>query len=138
MCWALKPTGSIRSRTRLKNNLIADGREDHNISFTTPTKISAMKHSSTIICAVLATLAFGGVASAQMLPPGASRFNPLPPAPPPSPKIEAPVMPQLDAPPTQNFTSTPRPSFTHRITARLDEGAPNGLGPNEPPALARS
>jgi hypothetical protein len=97
-----------------------------------------MKHSSTIICVVLAALAFGGVASAQMLPPGASRFNPLPPAPPPSPKIEAPVMPQLDAPPTQNFTSTPRPSFSDRITACLDEGAANGLGPNERAEFSRS
>jgi hypothetical protein len=77
-------------------------------------KISAMKHSSITICTVVAVLAFGGIASAQFLPPGTSQFNPLPPAPQPSPKIEAPVVPQMDAPLTQNFTSTPRPSFSVR------------------------
>jgi hypothetical protein len=97
-----------------------------------------MNHSSIIICTVVAVLAFGGIASAQMLPPGASRFDPLPPAPPPSPKIEMPVVPQMDAPLTQNFTSTPRPSFSDRINTCLDEGAASGLGPNERAAFSRS
>jgi hypothetical protein len=97
-----------------------------------------MKHSSIIICTVVAVLAFGGIASAQMLPPGASRFDPLPPAPPPSPRIEVPVVPQMDAPPTQNFTSTPGPSFSDRINTCLEEGAASGLGPNERATFSRS
>ncbi len=123
---------------RLKNNLIAVGWEDHEIFFMSANKISVMKHSSIIICTVVAVLAFGGIASAQILPPGSSQFNPLPPAPPPSPKIEAPVVPQMDAPPTLNFTSTPRPSFSDRINTCLDEGAASGLGPNERAAFSRS
>jgi hypothetical protein len=97
-----------------------------------------MNYSSIIICAVVASLAFGGIASAQILAPGTSQFNPLPPAPPPPPKIEAPVVPQMDAPLTQNFTSTPRPSFSDRINTCLDEGAASGLGPNERAAFSRS
>jgi len=96
-----------------------------------------MKHFS-IIITVAAALAFGSAASAQMLPPGTSQFNPLPPPPPPSPKIEAPVVPQMDAPLTQNYTSTPGPSFSDRITSCLDEGAAAGLGPNERAAFSRS
>ena len=96
-----------------------------------------MKHPS-IIITVAAALAFGGAASAQMLPPGYSQFNPLPPPPPPSPKIEAPVVPQMDAPLTQNYTSTPRPSFSDRITSCLEEGAASGLGPNARAAFSRS
>jgi hypothetical protein len=91
-----------------------------------------------IIIAVAAALALDGVASAQMLPPGTSQFNPLPPAPPPPPKIEAPVVPQLDAPMQQTYTSTPRPSFSDRINTCLDEGAAAGLGPNERSAFSRS
>jgi hypothetical protein len=97
-----------------------------------------MRHPSIIVYTVVAVLAFGGIASAQMLPPGASRFDPLPPAPPPSPRIEVPVVPQMDAPPTQNFTSTPGPSFSDRITACLEEGAASGLGPNGRAAFSRS
>jgi hypothetical protein len=96
-----------------------------------------MKHPS-IIITVAAALAFGGAASAQMLPPGYSQFNPLPPPPPPSPKIEAPVVPQMDAPLTQNYTSTPGPSFSDRITSCLEEGAAAGLGPNARAAFSRS
>ncbi len=95
-----------------------------------------MKHIS--IIAVAAVLAFGGAASAQMLPPGYSQFNPLPPPPPPSPKIEAPVVPQLDAPLTHYYTSTPGPSFSDRITSCLEEGAAAGLGPNARAAFSRS
>jgi hypothetical protein len=97
-----------------------------------------MKHSSIMICAVLAALASGAAASAQMLPPGASRFSPPPPAPPPPPKIEVPEIPQMDAPIRQSYQVAPRPSFSDRITACLDEGAASGLGPNQRAAFSRS
>jgi hypothetical protein len=97
-----------------------------------------MKHSSIMICAVLAALASGAAASAQMLPPGASRFSPPPPAPPPPPKIEVPAIPQMDAPIRQSYLPAPRPSFSDRITACLDEGAASGLGPNGRAAFSRS
>jgi hypothetical protein len=130
------------SKLGLKNNLIAVCWEDHETFFVKTQQISkqdiSQEHSSIIICTVVAVLAFGDIASAQMLPPGASRFDPLPPAPPPSPKIEVPVVPQMDAPPTRNFTSTPRPSFSDRINTCLDEGAASGLGPNERAAFSRS
>jgi hypothetical protein len=96
-----------------------------------------MKHL-TIIVAVAAALGMGGVASAQMLPPGVSQFNPLPPAPPPPPKIEAPVVPQMDAPVQHTYPSAPRPSFSDRINACLDEAAAAAFGPNERAAFSRS
>jgi hypothetical protein len=97
-----------------------------------------MKHSSIIICTVLAALAFGATASAQMLPPGASQFSPPPPAPPPPPKIEVPAIPQLDAPIRQSYQLAPRPSFSDRINTCLDEGAASGLGPNARAAFSRT
>jgi hypothetical protein len=103
----------------------------------TISKITAMKHAS-IIFTIAATLAFGSAASAQMIPPGQSRFDPPPIAPLPSPKIEAPVVPQMDAPLTQNYTSTPGPSFSDRVTSCLEEGAAAGLGPNARAAFSRS
>jgi hypothetical protein len=96
-----------------------------------------MKHASIFACALLMALAAGNAASAQMLPPGASRFSP-PPAPPPSPKIEVPVVPQMDAPIQQNYQSAPGPSFGDRITACLDQAAAAGLGPNERSNYSRS
>jgi hypothetical protein len=97
-----------------------------------------MKRLSILICAVVAALAFGDAASAQMLPPGASQFNPPPPPPPPPPKIEPPVVPQMDAPLRQTFAPAPRPSFSDRINTCLDEGAAAGLGPNERAAYSRA
>jgi hypothetical protein len=97
-----------------------------------------MKHSSIIICTVLAALAFGAVASAQMLPPGASALNPPPPAPPPPPKIEVPAIPQMDAPIRQSYQPAPSPSFSDRISSCLEEGAASGLGPNARAAFSRS
>jgi hypothetical protein len=123
---------------RLKNNLIATWPEDHDMSSMSTSKVSAMKHSSIIVCTVLAALAFGGAASAQMLAPGASRFNPPPLAPLPGPKIEVPAVPQMDAPPKQNFTSTPRPSFSDRISTCLDMGAAAGLDSSDRAAFSRS
>jgi hypothetical protein len=96
-----------------------------------------MRHL-TVIVTVAAALAFGGIASAQMIPPGWSQFNPPLPPPPPSPRIEAPVVPKMDAPLRRNFTSTPRPSFSDRITIRLDQGAAAGLGPSDRAACSRA
>jgi hypothetical protein len=78
-------------------------------------------------------------ASAQMLPPGASQFNPPPLPPPPPPKIEVPVVPQMDAPPSQpTVQPSERGSFGDRISTCLDEGAAAGLGPGERAAYSRS
>lgn len=101
-----------------------------------------MSRISTVVpCigAVLAALVVVNVASAQMLPPGASQFNPPPLPPPPPPKIEVPVVPQMDAPPSQP-TAQPseRGSFGDRINSCLDEGAAAGLPPGERAAYSRS
>jgi hypothetical protein len=49
-----------------------------------------------------------------------------------------PAIPQMDSPIRQSYQVTPRPSFSDRITACLDEGAASGLGPNERAAFSRS
>jgi hypothetical protein len=87
--------------------------------------------------AVLLALVVVNTASAQILPPGASQFNP-PPLPPP-PKIEVPVVPQMDAPPSQpTVQPSERSSFGDRINSCLDEGAAAGLGPGERAEYSRS
>jgi hypothetical protein len=97
-----------------------------------------MRHSSILVCAVTLALIFSSAASAQIIPPGGSQFNPpLPPAPPP-PKIEAPVVPQMDAPTTQTYLPATQPSFSDRITSCLDEAAANGLGPSARAAYSRA
>jgi hypothetical protein len=97
-----------------------------------------MKHASIIICAVALALTFAGTASAQVISPGASLFNPPLPPPPPPPKIQVPVVPQMDAPVVQNYAPPPRPSFSDRITNCLDEAAANGLGPSARATYSRS
>ena len=97
-----------------------------------------MKRLSIIPLAVAAALLAANVASAQIIPPGGSRFNPPLPAPPPSPKIEVPVVPQMDAPPRQSYLPAPRPSFSDRITTCLSDAAANGLGPGEREAYSRT
>ncbi len=98
-----------------------------------------MKDLSIPVCALVAALVAGDAAFAQVvIPPGWSQFNPPPPPPPPPPKIEPPVIPQMDAPLRQNYAPAPRPSFGDRISRCLDEGAANGLGPNERAAYSRS
>src|SRR5437588_10793880 len=63
--------------------------------------ISSMRLSSLIITWKLVwALVLASAASAQVIPPGGSQFNPPIPAPPPPPKIEVPVVPKMDAPPT--------------------------------------
>jgi hypothetical protein len=97
-----------------------------------------MKRLSILVCTVVAVLLAAGVASAQIIPPGGSQFNPPLPPPLPPPKIEAPVVPQMDAPTSQTYLPAPRPSFSDRITSCLDEAAANGLGPSARAAYARS
>jgi hypothetical protein len=97
-----------------------------------------MRHSSILVGAVTAALIFGGAASAQIIPPGGSQFNPPLPAVPPPPKIEAPVVPQMDAPTSQTYLPAPQPSFSDRITSCLDEAAANGLGPSARAAYSRA
>jgi hypothetical protein len=107
-------------------------REDHDIR--------AMKRLSILMGVAIWTLVAGTVASAQqIIPPGGSQFNPPPPPPLPMPKIEVPVVPQLDAPPQQpRVQSSPRGSFSDRISRCLDEGAAAGLGPSERAAYSRA
>jgi hypothetical protein len=90
------------------------------------------------VCVALPLVA-GDVASAQILPPGASQFSPPPPAPLPPPPIEVPVVPQMDAPPSQPAVEpSGRGSFSDRINTCLDQGAASGFGPNERAAYSRS
>jgi hypothetical protein len=98
-----------------------------------------MKRLSILLCVMALALAAGESASAQFLPPGASRFNPPPLPPPPPPKIEVPTVPQLDAtPPPPSVQVAPRGSFGDRISRCLDEGAAAGLGPNARAAYSRA
>jgi hypothetical protein len=97
-----------------------------------------MRHRSIIICAVALALTGANGAFAQLIPPGGSQFNPPLPPPPPGPKIEVPQIPQMDAPVRQNYAPAPRPSFSDRINACLDEAAAGGLGPNDRAAYSRA
>jgi hypothetical protein len=102
-------------------------------------KMSLVKHTSIIICAVALALGFGGAASAQQfLPPGSSQFSPPPLPPLPQPKIAPPVIPQMDAPVHYNYAPAPRPSFSDRISTCLDQATASGLGPNERATYSRS
>ena len=96
-----------------------------------------MKHASTP-CAVFLALVFASAASAQVIPPGGSQFNPPLPSPPPPPKIEAPAIPQMDALPQRNYAPAPQPSFGARIGKCLDDAAASGLGPSERSAYSRN
>jgi hypothetical protein len=114
-----------------KNNLFAVSSGDADIT--------SMKRLSILLCVMALALAAGESASAQFLPPGASRFNPPPLPPPPPPKIEVPTVPQLDAtPPPPSVQVAPRGSFGDRISRCLDEGAAAGLGPNARAAYSRA
>ena len=88
-------------------------------------------------CFVIAATLGAGGASAQIIPPGTSQLNPLPP-PPPGPRIQVPVVPKLDELPPRNYVPGPRPSFSDKITTCLEEGAAGGLGPGDRDAYARS
>src|ERR1700737_3329028 len=106
----------------------------HDISIMTRTLIIVLS-----FCAMVPALSAGSVASAQMLPPGASVLSPPPPPPLPPPKIEVPVVPQMDAmPPRQDAPRSSRGSFSDRVTTCLQDGAASGLGPNARAAYSRS
>jgi hypothetical protein len=93
--------------------------------------------SALCVCVALSVVT-GGVASAQMLPQGASQFSPPPPPPLPPPKIEVPAVPQMDAPLAQPAVRpSQRGSFSDRINNCLDEGAAAGLGPSDRAAYSR-
>jgi hypothetical protein len=91
-----------------------------------------------IVAATVAAIIFAGAASAQVIPPGGSQFNPPMPPPLPPPRIEVPVPPQMDALPPQSYAPAPRPSFSDRINRCLDDAAASGLGPNDRAAYSRS
>jgi hypothetical protein len=109
-----------------------------------------------LACVLLAPF----TASAQLIPPGGSQFNPPLPPPPPPPKIEVPVIPKmgesLPPPPPPPKIEVPvipkmgeslpvpqvqglrRGSFGEHISKCLEDGAAAGLGPNKRSAYSRA
>lgn len=101
--------------------------------------MGSMKRSSIPLGAVLWALMAVSSASAQVIPPGGSQFNPPLPPPPPPPKIEVPAIPKLDATlPVPKVQGLPRDSFGDRIGKCLQDGTAAGLGPNERSAYSRA
>jgi hypothetical protein len=101
-------------------------------------KLSSLIITSARVWALVGALVLGAAASAQVIPPGGSVFNPPVPAPPPPPKIEVPVVPQLDAPPSHSYAPAPRSSFGDRISRCLDDAAASGIRPAERSAYSRA
>jgi hypothetical protein len=126
----LKPIVSTRSRTRRKSDRLAIAADNHDIN--------QMKFSTIVMAVAMSTLMAGTVFGQQMVPPGWSQFNPPLPAPPPPPRIEAPVVPEMDAPSQPRVRSERRRSFDERITQCLQDGAASGLGPNARAAYSRA
>jgi hypothetical protein len=131
----LKPTASIQSRTRLKNNLggrfLAGHTADHDMG--------SMKQSSILLGLVLGALMAVSTASAQLIPPGGSQFNPPPPPPPPPPKIEVPVIPKMgESLPVPQVKGLRRDPFGDRISKCLEDAAAAGIRPSERSAYSRA
>ena len=99
-----------------------------------------MNRIAALCICVVVPLVTAQIASAQqLLPPGASQFNPPPPAPPPPPSMAVPVVPRMDEPVAQpEVRPSSRGSFSDRISTCLDEGAASGLGAGERAAWSRS
>jgi len=99
-----------------------------------------MKRILISCCVAAELLSAGNIASAQfVVPPGFNPLlNPLPPAPPPLPKISVPQVPQIDEPRQPNYQPTPQPSFGDRVTTCLSEGAAAGLRSGNLDAFSRS
>ena len=98
-----------------------------------------MKRSSIPVGAVLWALMAVSTASAQVIPPGGSQFNPPLPPPPPPPKIEVPAIPKMDATlPVPQVQGLQRGSFGDRISKCLEDGAAAGLGPSQRAAYSRA
>jgi hypothetical protein len=88
-------------------------------------------------CALLATSAAFAQSPNNLV--GGSQFNPPLPAPLPPPRIEAPKVPQFDAPQRYDYVpTTPRPSFSDRISRCLDEAAAAGVRPSRRAAYSRA
>lgn len=102
--------------------------------------VSGMKCVSAIMLGVvLALVAPGGVAMAQLFGPNVTPSNPLPPPPPPPPKIEVPAVPKLDAPPQQpKVRGSRRGSFGDRVIDCLHQGAAAGMTSGERAAYSRA
>jgi hypothetical protein len=97
-----------------------------------------MKRLSIVAFAVVAALVAADAASAQIIVPGGSQFNPPLPPPPPPPKIEVPVIPKMDALPSYNYLPAQPPSFSDRITGCLNDAAAAGLGPSDREVYSRN
>jgi hypothetical protein len=98
-----------------------------------------MKRLSIPVGAVLWALMAVSTASAQVVPPGGSQFNPPLPAPPPPPKIEVPAIPRMDATlPVPQVQGLQRGSFGDRISKCLEDGAAAGLDPGQRAAYSRA
>jgi hypothetical protein len=90
-----------------------------------------------VACALLAVSTASAQSPNNLV--GGSRFNPPLPAPLPPPRIEAPKVPQMDAPLRYDYVpTTPRSSFSDRISRCLDEAAAAGVRPSRRAAYSRA
>jgi hypothetical protein len=95
-----------------------------------------------IAVAVAASIpAWPALAQVTGPPPSPQVLAPPPPPPPPPPRLEVPQVPRMDAPlPPPKAAPPPerQSSFGNRILVCLDEGAAQGLGPNQRAEYSRA
>jgi hypothetical protein len=88
-----------------------------------------------LLVALVAFCSPAGAVLAQDLnpPPSPQVLPPPPPPPPPPPKIEVPKVPKMDAPlpPPKAAVPERRSSYGDRLVNCLEDGAGQGLGPNQ-------
>jgi hypothetical protein len=92
-----------------------------------------------VVSSVIIAVVLGAAnAAAQIIPPNTSPFNQPQPPPLPPPKIEVPKVPKMDELPSRNYVPGPRPSFSDKVNACLDEAAAGGLAPRDRDAYVRA
>jgi hypothetical protein len=93
---------------------------------------------SGLALALALALVTAGAAAQQIISPGGSQFQPPSPTLPP-PVAPVPVTPMFGPRPQPNYVpASPPPSFSDRVVRCLQQGAANGLGPNERAAYSRA
>jgi hypothetical protein len=101
--------------------------------------MGSMKRSTSLLGAAFWALMAVGTASAQLIPPGGSQFNPPLPPPPPPPKIEVPAIPKMgESLPVPQVKGLRRDSFGDRISKCLEDAAAARLRPSERSAYSRA
>lgn len=99
--------------------------------------ISSMKRFLILGGVIMAVALGAGTASGQIIGPGG--LPPAQPPPLPGPKIEVPKVPKMDELPERNYVpTTPRPSFSDKVNACLDEAAASGLAPGDRDSYVRA